>query len=172
MLNVMSLTDSHRTLTPHTGTSAAATSGALQAAQAVERLRSTLMRQSLTHLLNGVPGARLALPHLAALEQALIEHGTAVLSGLSRPALVAVCRQLAALPLPVDDVPLQDLQERLLQALDAAAVSEVPTPAQRNVNLHELSDFLTEEKLLVADASYDDFAAAAAGFATTQRCSL
>lgn len=137
---------------------------------ALDRLRAGLMQQSLSHLLNRVPGARQALPHLAALEVALAEHGTPLLAGMSRPVLAKLCRQLASLPVAPDDAALHDLQERLLCALEAAPA--LGRPAHRPMQLHELSDFLTEEKLLVAEASYDDFAAAAAGFATTQRSAL
>jgi hypothetical protein len=137
---------------------------------ALDRLRAGMMQQSLSHLLNRVPGARQALRHLALLETALAEHGTPLLAGLSRPVLVKLCRQLASLPVAPDDAPLLDLQERLLCALESAPA--LGPPEHRPVQLHELSDFLTEEKLLVAEASYDDFAAAAAGFATTQRSAL
>ncbi len=143
---------------------------ALPAAQALERLRAQLMQQALSQVLDSVTGARAALPHLAALEGALVEHGTDVIAGLSRPVLLQVCRQLAGLPLPADDGPLLDLQERLLCALES--MPEPGAVVQRRPQLHELSDFLTEEKLLVAEASYDDFVAVAAGFATTQRATL
>jgi hypothetical protein len=138
--------------------------------QSQERLRSALMRQSLSHLLNGAAGARSALPHLSALEAALGEHGTQVLAGMSRLVLAKLCSQLARLPVAADDAPLLDLQERLMQALETAPSPDLPK--ERPVQLHGLSDFLTDEKLLVAEASYADFAAAAAGFATTQRTGL
>ena len=129
------------------------------------------MQQSLSLLLNHVPGARQALPHLAALEAALVEHGTPLLAGMSRPVLAKICRQLASLPVAADDAPLHDLQERLLCALESTQMQRPPVPKHLHLHaqLHELSDFLTEEKLLVAEASFDDFAAAAAGFVTTQR---
>ncbi len=148
---------------------------AIRTEQALDRLRAGLMRQSLSHLLDGAAGVRRALPHLAALEVALADHGTAVLGGLSRPVLAKVCRQLAALPVSADDAPLLDLQERLLCALEAAPVpTRIPAgPAHHPAApLHGLSDFLTEEKLLVGEASYDDFADAAAAYATTQRGAL
>jgi len=125
------------------------------------------MRQSLSHLLDQAPGVRQALPHLAALEAALEEHGPSVLGGMSRPVLVKLCSQLSGLPLPNDDPPLHDLLERLMRALEAS--SPQAPPAQRAVHLHDLSDFLTDDKLMVADASYTDFAAAADEMATTRR---
>ena len=138
----------------------------LSAEQALDRLRGRLMRQSLSHLLDRAAGVRQALPHLAALETALEQHGPSVLGGMSRPVLVKLCSQLSGLPLPADDPPLQDLLERLMRALEAAP-TPVP-PAPRLVQLHDLSDFLTEDKLLVAEASYTDFAAASDELATTR----
>lgn len=136
------------------------------------------MRESLTHLLNKVHGVRQALPHLAALETALDEHGPAVLAGMSRPVLGKLCSQLSGLPLPADDPPLQDLLERLMRALETsppalpAALHPAPRVAQRPLHLHDLSDFLTDDKLLVAEASYTDFAAAADELATTRSDAL
>ncbi len=130
------------------------------------------MRQSLSQLLDQAPGVRQALPHLAALESALEQHGPAVLAGMSRPVLVKLCSQLSGLPLPEDDPPLQDLLERLMRALEAApavlAHAATAAPAQRPLQLHDMSDFLTDEKLVVADASYTDFAAASDELATTR----
>ena len=158
----------------------AATAGPLAAAaapmplpveQALDRLRGRLMRQSFSQLLNQAHGVRQGLPHLAALETALEEHGPSVLAGISRPVLVKLCSQLSGLPLPADDPPLQDLLERLMRALETAPVSAatVAAPPQRAVHMHDLSDFLTDDKLMVAEASYTDFAAAADELATTRR---
>ncbi len=152
---------------PRTRPPASAAAGPVSAEQTLDRLRGRLMRQSLSHLLDQVSGVRQAMPHMAALEAALDEHGPLALGGMSRPVLVKLCSQLSGLPLPADDPPLHDLLERLMRALEAT-----PPPAssaQRPVQLHDLSDFLTDEKLLVADASYTDFAAAADDMATTRR---
>ncbi len=141
--------------------------GTASAEQALDRLRGRLMRQSLSHLLDRAAGVRQALPHLGALEAALEEHGPSVLAGMSRPVLAKLCSQLSGLPVPADDPPLHDLLERLMRALEA---SPTPAPAaQRAVQLHDLSDFLTDDKLMVAEASYTDFAAAADEMATTRR---
>ncbi len=128
------------------------------------------MRQSLSHLLDKVQGVRQALPHLAALEAALDEHGPAALAGMSRPVLVKMCSQLSGLPLPADDPPLQDLLERLMRALESSpvALAAAAHPTQRAVHVHDLSDFLTDDKLVVAEASYTDFAAATDELATTR----
>ncbi len=144
----------------------AAATVALRTDQALDRLRGRLMRQSLSHLLDQAQGVRVALPHLAALETALDQHGPSVLAGMSRAVLVKLCSQLSGLPLPADDPPLQDLLDRLMRALEATPITA--TPAQRPVQLHDMSDFLTDEKLVVAEASYTDFAAASDELATTR----
>lgn len=141
---------------------------ALPAPQALDRVHGRLMRQSLSNLLDQAHGVRQALPHLAALEVALEQHGTAVLAGMSRPVLVKLCSQLSGLPLRADDAPLQELLERLMRALEDSAIA----PAQRTLQLHALSDFVTDEKLVVAEASYTDFAAASDELATTRRADL
>lgn len=151
---------------PGTRPQASAAADSASAEQALDRLRGRLMRQSLSHLLDRAAGVRQALPHLAALEAALEEHGSSVLAGISRPVLVKLCSQLSGLPLPDDDPPLHDLLERLMRALEMSPTR--PPPAQRAVQLHDLSDFLTDDKLMVAEASYTDFAAAADEMATTR----
>lgn len=155
---------------PGTPAQAPTAAGSASTEQALERLRGRLMRQSLSHLLDRAAGVRQALPHLAALEAALDEHGPAVLSSISRPVLVKLCSQLSGLPVPADDAPLHDLLERLMRALESSPPQAAP--AQRTVQLHDLSDFLTEDKLMVSDASYTDFAAAAGDMATTRPARL
>lgn len=85
-----------------------------------DRLRGRLMQQSLSALLDRVRGARDVLPHLAALEHALGERGTSAIGAIAPQHLTRICSQLSSLPLPEGDQPLQDLQERLLQALEAS----------------------------------------------------
>jgi hypothetical protein len=111
------------------------------------------MRQSLSALLERVPGSRSAFPHLAALEVALNRQGSAVIASISRAALVKICSQLSSLPLPPQDRPLQMLLGRLMDALEALQ----PQPTYP-------SNFLTESRLMVAEASYTDFAAASDDF--------
>lgn len=137
------------------------------AEQALDLLRGRLMHQSLSGLLNGVSGARKALPHLAALETAVGLHGPAVVNGLSRVLLVKICSQLNSLPLPADDAPLQDLLDRLMRALEDAPERPGALP-QRPLRLQALSDFVTDEKLQVLEVSYADFEAASEQFATTR----
>lgn len=123
----------------------------------VELTRGRLMRQSLTALLDRAPGARKVLPHLAALEEALARQGSAAIASISRPQLAKICSQMSSLPLPPDDRPLQLLLGRLMDALEALQ----PQPTYP-------SNFLTESRLMVAEASFTDFAAAADDFAKTQ----
>lgn len=127
------------------------------APEQAELTRGRLMRQSLSALLDRVPGSRSALPHLAALEVSLNRQGTAVIASVSRTALAKICSQLSSLPLPSEDRPLQLLLGRLMDALEALQ----PQPAYP-------SNFLTESRLMVAEASYTDFASASEEFAKTQ----
>ena len=119
------------------------------------------MRQSLAALLDQVAGARNVLPHLAALEDALARQGSAAIGGISRAQLAKICSQLSGLPLPREDRPLQLLLGRLMDALEALQ----PQPTYP-------SNFLTESRLMVAEASFTDFAAAADDFAKTQPARL
>ncbi len=107
------------------------------------------MRASLTSLLDRVNGSRTVLPHLAALEAGLLKKGPAVIDGISRPVLAKICTQLSSLPLAGDDQPLQDLMGRLMTALEALQ----PPP-------QFLSDFMTDSKVVVGEASHTDFMAA------------
>ena len=126
------------------------------AADQAELTRGRLMRQSLAALLDRVPGARGALPHLAALEVSLARQGTAVIASISRVQLAKICSQLSSLPLPAEDRPLQMLLGRLMDALEALQ----PQPIYP-------SDFLTDSRLMVAEASFTDFAKAADDFPGT-----
>jgi hypothetical protein len=114
-----------------------------------DALRGRLMRASLTTLLDRVNGSRTVLPHLAALEAGLQKKGPAVIDGISRPVLAKICTQLSSLPLASDDQPLQDLMGRLMTALEALQ----PPP-------QFLSDFMTDSKVVVGEASHTDFMAA------------
>ncbi|MBX3636706.1 MAG: hypothetical protein KF683_15140 [Rubrivivax sp.] len=106
-----------------------------------ERLRGRLMQQSLSALLDRVRGSRDVLPHLAALEGALGERGLAAIAAIAPQHLTRICSQLSSLPLPEGDQPLQDLQERLLQALQASRrpKAEPAFDAERTVVIREIS---------------------------------
>ncbi|MBX3600098.1 MAG: hypothetical protein KF863_05710 [Rubrivivax sp.] len=115
-----------------------------------DRVRGRLMQQSLAALLDRVRGARDVLPHLAALEQALGERGTAAIAGIAPQHLTRICTQLSSLPLPEGDQPLQDLQERLLNALEASRRPR-GEPA-----------FDPERTVVIREISHSEFMAAAA----------
>ncbi|MDH4052936.1 MAG: hypothetical protein OEU93_15290 [Rubrivivax sp.] len=78
------------------------------------------MQTSLKTLLDRVPGARDALPHLAALEGALLKRGAAAVDAVPPAWLARIHAQLCSLPLPEDDLPLRDLHTRLQARLDRA----------------------------------------------------
>jgi hypothetical protein len=72
---------------------------AAAAPEQAELTRGRLMRQSLSALLERVPGSRSSFPHLAALEVALDRQGTAVIGSISRTALAKMCSRLSSAPL-------------------------------------------------------------------------
>ncbi len=148
-------------------TAAMSAAPSLSPQQMLDRLRGRLMGESLTALLDRQDGLREALPQLMMLESALLQRGTDVIDTMTRPVLIKVCSQLNGLQLPADDLALQDLLERLMKSLEAPART-APNPVQ----LQYLSDFVTDDKLHVTDASYTDFAEAAGELAPTQPARL
>lgn len=94
---------------------------------AMDQARAQVMAGSLSRLLDRVRGSREVLPHLAALETALIQRGLAVLDSASVTVLRHISTQLASLPVAEDDAPLHDLQLRLLGAMERR-VEPIPTP--------------------------------------------
>ncbi len=118
-----------------------------------DRLQARLMQQSLAALLDRVRGARDVLPHLAALERALGERGAAAIAGIPPQWLARMSSQLASLPMPEGDRALQDLQDRLLQALQAA---RRPPPVMAR------GDFDPERTVVIREISHSEFMAAAA----------
>lgn len=106
-----------------------------------DRLRGRLMQQSLGAVLDRVRGSRDVLPHLAALEHALGERGVAAIAGIAPQHLTRICSQLGSLPLPEGDQPLQDLQERLLKALEASRrpAADPAFDPERTVVIREIS---------------------------------
>lgn len=100
----------------------------------VERARARLMALSLRALLDRVRGARDVLPHLAALEAALLQHGLAVLDRATKPSLLRMASQLSSLPVDDHDAVLIDLRQRLhaaLRAPDAPPSAVAPAPPVR-----------------------------------------
>ena len=115
-----------------------------------DRLRGRLMAEALGRLLDRVRGSREVLPHLAALERGLLAEGLPALSGASTPVLGRIASQLASLPLPEDDKPLQDLLHRVMDSLEArrAEVSNEPFDIEKTVVIEEMShtDFMTIQR--------------------------
>ena len=95
----------------------APTSEALVQARAQDRIRGQIMQVSLKRLLDQVPGARRALPHLAALEDALGRRGACAAEQVPSQWLARIITQLGSLPLRDDDLELQELLSRLCRAL-------------------------------------------------------
>ena len=116
-----------------------------------ERLRGRLMQLSLTALLDRVRGARDALPHLATLESALGERGTAAIDAIPPRWRARICSQLSSLPLPENDAPLQDLLGRLLASLDTRSHS---------VSMDREGDM--ERTVVIREISHSEFMAVAA----------
>ncbi|KPF50234.1 hypothetical protein IP87_10125 [beta proteobacterium AAP121] len=108
------------------------------------------MAEALGRLLDRVRGSREVLPHLAALERGLLAEGLPALSGASTPVLGRIASQLASLPLPEDDKPLQDLLHRVMDSLEArrAEVSNEPFDIEKTVVIEEMShtDFMTIQR--------------------------
>lgn len=95
---------------------------------AMEHARAHVMAHSLSRLLDRVRGSREVLPHLAAMETALLQHGLAVLDNASVTVLRRISTQLASLPVAEDDAPLQDLQLQLLGAMERR-IGSAPAPS-------------------------------------------
>ncbi|MBI3153781.1 MAG: hypothetical protein HYZ20_00065 [Burkholderiales bacterium] len=85
------------------------------------------MRSSLSALLDRVPQARDALPHLSALENALRHKGDAALDEVPPRWRSRLCAQLSSLPTGEDDRPLRALRDRLMAGLPQPACA-TPTP--------------------------------------------
>lgn len=113
---------------------------------AAARLRGQHMQQSLRALLDRVRGSRDVLPHLAALENSLGKHGSAVIDTITPQMLAKICSQLSSLPLPTEDPPLHDLLTRLMDALEASR----PVP-------QFLSTFVGEDTLVIREGSHSEF---------------
>lgn len=124
------------------------------------------MAMSLKVLLDRVRGAREALPHLAALEPALLQ-GLAWIDTVSLPVLSRICAQLASLPVADSDTPLQDLQARLLAALErrGSPTAAPAAPVLRRPLAPSVAAF--DRTVTVTEISHSEFLAAAAGLDDT-----
>jgi hypothetical protein len=136
-----------------------------------DRVRGRLMAQALGKLLDRVRGARDVLPHLAALERGLIDGGTLVIDSVPRPGLAKLCSQLSSLPLPDDDPALQDLLNRLMDALEGRKPAPAsPKPALRPVQQdRDDRPFDMERTVVIEEVSHSDFMRVASGETTVQR---
>ncbi len=124
----------------------------------VDLPRAQAMAASLAALLDRVEGAREVLPHLAALETSLRQHGAACLDHVTLPVLSKICAQLTSLPLPPADEPLQHLQSFLLRLVTVRAERPrrpppAPTPPPPPMD---------DDDVLVVEMSHSEFLAATA----------
>jgi hypothetical protein len=113
-----------------------------------EVMRGRLMQRSLQNLLDRVPGSRSALPHLAALEVALIQHGAGSIAEISQKGLAKVQHQLRVLPLDAADGPIQDL---------LALVQRTLRRAGREQQTHQLSPNDPQSTVVISESSESDF---------------
>ena len=128
----------------------AAVSAAVSAAGAspiADLLRGRLMQCSLRGLLDRVPGSRAALPHLAALELALVQHGASAVQGISQKGLAKIHTQLRVLPLDPADGSIQDLLALVQRALRHQATQQT----------HQLSPFDPQSTVVITEGSESDF---------------
>jgi hypothetical protein len=128
---------------------------------AADRVRGRLMAQSLGRLLDQARGAREVLPHLAALERSLIQHGPAAIERVPPHWLTKIGSQLASLPVPADDAPLQDLLQRLLGTVQLQRDEWNPG-----------SDFAPERTVVIREISHSEFDAATSEQAPTEPLAL
>ena len=120
------------------------------------------MSVALKGLLDRAPGARRALPYLAALETGLAAEGTAVLDLIPLPSLQRMGVQLASLPVDPADRPLRALQVQLLAALsrhDKSADRPGKSPAF-------LPSAMSPDQVDVQEISETDWASASDMFNT------
>jgi hypothetical protein len=92
--------------------------------------RGQQMRNAVSKLLDRVPNARKALPHLAAFEKGLGTHGIDAITRASPRGLQKVHTQLRVLPLDANDGAIQDLLARIQNTLRRHAAKESQQEAQ------------------------------------------
>lgn len=111
-------------------------------------LRGRLMQRSLQGLLDQVQGSRAALPHLAALEVALIQHGASIITSISVKGLSKIHQQLRILPLDPADGNIQDL---------LALVQRTLRRQSREQQTHQLSPHDPQSTVVISETSESDF---------------
>jgi hypothetical protein len=125
------------------------------------------MHDELRALLDGVPGSRKVLRMLTTIEYNLKQRGSAsFIDDLPVPALQQALRQLDGLSTP-RSAGLAALRAQLLDAIALHQRLAREAAAQSVRRLSPTSSFLTDDKLLVQEASMSDFDRAAGGFAPT-----
>ncbi|MBL8345838.1 MAG: hypothetical protein JNN03_10385 [Rubrivivax sp.] len=115
-----------------------------------ELLRGRLMQRSLQALLDRVQGSRAALPHLAALEVALIHHGAGAVAGISQKGLAKIHGQLRILPLDPSDGSIQDLLALVQRSLRQQA-------REQQQQTHQLSPHDPQSTVVITEGSESDF---------------
>lgn len=131
----------------------------LARARVADRVRGQLMQAALKDLLDQVRGARAALPHLAALEEALGRRGASAVREVPAHWLAKIIVQLSSLPLREDDIELQELLSKLCRAL-ARHQQPLPPPPPPPAPPEEAhpSDFHDPACLEVREISHSAFA--------------
>jgi hypothetical protein len=114
-----------------------------------DMLRGRLMQRSLQALLDRVQGSRAALPHLAALEVALIHHGAGAVAAISQKGLAKIHGQLRILPLDPTDGSIQDLLALVQRSLRLQAKQQQQT--------HQLSPHDPQSTVVITEGSESDF---------------
>lgn len=115
---------------------------------AADRLRGRLMQRAIGALFNQVRGSREVMPHLAALELGLGEHGVdGALAAVQPQFLQKIFSQLRVLPIPPDDAVLGDLIKRVQRELRRHASAET----------HQLAPFDPEATVVITEGSHTDF---------------
>lgn len=149
--------DPDATASPAGRGNAPVASGAI--ADPADRLRGRLMAQALGAVLDQARGAREVLPHLAALERALLESGACATGVVPPHWLGRICSQLASLPLSTEDAALHDLLDRLHVRLNAQRTEWMEGDSPDS-----------ERTVVIREISHSEFAAAQIEQATTIPC--
>ncbi|MEN9631382.1 MAG: hypothetical protein RJA10_4610 [Pseudomonadota bacterium] len=111
--------------------------------------RGRVMARALGTLLDQARGSREVLPHLAALERALAEHGCNAVDRIPPASLGRICSQLSSLPLPEQEPALHDLLGRLLDAQEQLRMEWSPDGA-----------FHPDKTVVIREATHSEFMAA------------
>lgn len=113
-----------------------------------DRLRGRMMASSLRALLDQVRGSRQAMPHLAALEAALMQKGAGCIERIPPHQLARMHNQLRVLPVSEHDAALMELHERMLRARGVEA------PQQQTMHI---APFDPEATVVISEGSHSEF---------------